>query len=82
MARVTVIISGGYYDGNTAVVKLKMKPLVSVGVGFYPLSAYRYNSPVRGGGSATTQAHGSNRGFAGPPRFLGDPVNTGNTVVQ
>ena len=82
IARVTVIVSGGHDDGNTTVVKLGAESLVSVAAAFYPFSAYRYDSPVRGDRSATTQAHGSNRGFAGPPCFLGDPVNAGDTVVQ
>jgi len=82
-ARVIVIVSGGYDDGNTAVVKLEMESLVSgVAVTFHPLHTYRYDSRVHGGRSAATQAHGSNRGFAGPPCFLGDPVNAGDTVIQ
>jgi len=82
VARVTVIVSGSYDDGNTAVVKLKMKSLVSFIIAFYPLGAYRYDSPVQGGRGTTTQAHRSNRGFTGPPCLLGDPVNASNAVVQ
>jgi len=81
IARVTAT-PGGHDDGNTAVVKLGVESLVSIAVAFYPFSAYRYDSPVRGDRSTTTQAHRSNRGFAGPRCFLGDPVNAGDTVVQ
>ena len=59
-ARVIVIVSGGYSNSNTTVVELKTESRVSgVAVAFHPLSAYPYNSLVKGVRSTTTQANGS-----------------------
>ena len=83
LARVVVIVSGGYSNGNTAVVKLKAESRVSgVAVAFDSIGAYRHNSLVEGVRRTTTQAHGSNRGLASPPCLLEDPVNSGDTVVR
>ena len=80
---VIVIAPCGYDDGDTAVVKLKMESLVSgVAITFHTLSAYRYDSRVQGGRSTPTQAYRGNRGFSCPFCFLGDPVDTGDTVAQ
>ena len=80
-ARVLVVVPCGYGDGNTVVVKLKAESLVSgVAVTFYLLGAYRHNSLVEGFRSTATQAHRSNRGYAGTPCLLGDPIDAGNTV--
>jgi len=48
---------------------------------FHLLSTYRYDSLVETDRGTATQAHRNNRGFTGPGRFLGDPVNAGDTVV-
>jgi len=81
VARVIVTVPGGYGDGNTSVVKLKVGPLVSgVAVTFHPLGAYRFHSLVEAVRNTPTQAHGSNRGVASVPCLLGDPVNASDTV--
>jgi len=81
-ARVSVAVSGCYGNGNTAVVKLKVESVVSgVAPTLHPLGTYRHNSAVEGVRDTATQTHGSNRGFAGPPCFLGDPVNPSNAIV-
>ena len=83
VARVPVVVPGGYDNGNTCVVKLKSKSLVSgAPVTLHSLDTYHFNSLVHGGRSTTTQAHRSNRGLAGPPYFLGDPDHTGDTGVR
>ena len=81
--RVLVLVSGGYNDGDTAVVKLRIESLVSgVTVTFYPPSAYRSNSLVHNCRPIASEAHRSNRGTACPPCFSSDPVNAGDTVVR
>ena len=61
VAGVLVIVSGGYDDCDTAIVKLKMESLVSsVAVTSHSLGAYRYDSLVQGSRSTATQAHRSN----------------------
>jgi len=82
-AGVLVIVSCGYGDGNTAVVKLKIESFVSgVAVTFHTLGTYRYDSFVESVRGTAAQAHRSNGGVAGPPCFLGDPVNAGDAVVR
>jgi len=83
LARVIVTVPGGYDDRNAAVIKLKTESFVSGdALTFHPVNAYRYDSSVQRGRRAPTQAQRCNRGFAGPPCLLGDPVNAGDTVVQ
>jgi len=83
VARVLIIVSGGYDDGDTTVVKLKMESNVSgVAATFHPLSAYPFDSPVNTDGGFVTQAYGNNRGNAGPRHLIGDPISTCDTVVQ
>ena len=82
VARVIVIVSGSYGDGDAAVVKLKVESFVSgVAVTFHPLGAYQYHSPVEGVRRTATQAHRSNRGFPSRPRCFDDPEHAGDTVI-
>jgi len=81
VARVSVVVPGGYDDGNTAVVKLGL--LVSgVAVTFHSLGTYHFNSLVHGDRSTATQTHRSNGGPPCPPCFFGDPEHTGDTGVR
>ena len=81
LARIIVIVSGGYDDGDAAVVKLKMESLVSgVAVAFHPLGTYRFNGLVHAVKKTTSQAHRSNRGSARVQCFPGDPEYAGDTV--
>ena len=81
--RILVIVSGGYDDGNTTVIKLKTESFVSgVAIVFHPPGAYRFNSPVNTGRSTAPQAHRSNRGYPSPCCLFGDPVHAGDTVVR
>jgi len=83
VARVFVIVSGGYDYGDTAVVKLKMKsPVSGVPATFHPVSAYPFNGRVHSDRNIASYAHRSNRGITGPPYLVSDPVNAGNTVVR
>jgi len=81
--RVKVKVSGGYDDGDTTVVKLKVKSDVSgVAATFHPPSAHPFNGLVNSGRRVVTQARRNNRGNAGPRCLFGDPISAGDTVVQ
>ena len=83
VAAVPVIISGGYDDSNTAMVKLNMGSHVSgVILASHPLGTYRPNSLVDTVRGTATQAHRSNGGFAGRRCLLGDPVEAGDAAVR
>ena len=80
---VSIIVPGGYDDRDAAVVKLEVELLVSsAAVTFRPLGAYRFNGLVDAVKSTTSQAHRSNRGYAGVQRLLGDPEYPGDTVIR
>jgi len=80
---VGIIVPGGYDDCDAAVVKLEVESLVSgVAVTFHPLGAYRFDGLVDAVESTTSQAHRSNRGYAGVQRLLGDPEYPGDTVIR
>ena len=81
-ARVFVVVSSGHDNGNTAVVKLGIKSLVScVAIAVHPLDPYRNNGPVNTGRCTAAQTHRSNRGDTGPPCVLGDPVHASDAVA-
>ena len=83
VARIVVIVSGGYDDGDAAVVKLEVESLVSsVTVTFRSLGAYRFDGLVHTCNSTATQAHRSNSGSTGVQCFFGDPEHPGDTVVR
>jgi len=83
VARVIVIVSGSYDDGDAAVVKLKIESLVNgVTVTFRSLDAYRFDGLVHTCNSPATQAHRSNSGSAGVQCFFRDPEYAGDTVVR
>ena len=83
VARVIVVVSGGYGYGDAALVKLRVETFVSgVAVKFYQLGAYRYNSLVEGIRRAATQAHRGNRRSSGRPCCFDDPEHAGDTVIR
>ena len=83
VGRVLVFVSGGYDDGDTFIVKLKIESHVSgISAMFHPPSAYPFNGPVNNWSRFATYAYRSNRWIAGPYCLTSDPINASGTVVR
>ena len=83
LACVLIIVSGGYDDGDTTVIKLKMESNVSgIAATPHPPSAYPFNGVVNTDMRFVFQAYGNNRGSAGPHYLFSDPINAGDTAVR